>query len=322
MATRDRTALFLRYREEATALHGTSSHLRARAQANDGSNLSSSLPKPVKRARTGAPDPPWLHMYRDLVGDLAEIDKTLSRLSSLFAKHLLPSFGDGDHSALELQISTLSGEFTQMLHGAEERIRGIGNAGESDEAAVVRRNIQKRFATELQEMSVTFRKKQKEYLSELRGQREAVGDSSEIMGGFSGSAASLTTSVAGDSVLVDLGDDRGLHGTTFSNEQIVRESDHSTIAEERAREIAKIAANINDLATIVKDLSALVVDQGTILDRVDYNVEEVRITTKNAVRELKIAERYQRKRHAFWCIVFLAIGCGLMLCLLLLKWFS
>lgn len=328
MATRDRTALFLRYREEACALHGSPSRLRSRAPthpSDDGGTPPTSFSAPVKRARTGTQEPAWLHTYRDLVGDLAEIDKTLTGLSALFAKHLLPSFGDGDHSALELQISTLSGELTQMLHGAEEKIRGIGKASQhGDDEALVRRNVQKRFANELQEMSMTFRRKQKEYLSELQGQREAVGEAESVIGSSSASAsASRGAPMQGSSsVLVDLGDERGLRGSTFSDAQVVREDDHSEMAAERSREITKIAANINDLATIVKDLATLVVDQGTVLDRVDYNVEEVRVTTKNAVRELKIADRYQRKRHAFWCIVFLAIGCGFMLCLLLLKWFG
>jgi syntaxin 16 len=94
------------------------------------------------------------------------------------------------------------------------------------------------------------------------------------------------------------------------------------LTSERNREITKIATSINDLATIVKDLAVLVVDQGTVLDRVDYNIEDVRSDTERAVKQLKIADRYQRKRHAFWCILFLALGCGFMSVLLMFKWLS
>jgi syntaxin 16 len=320
MATRERTALFLRYREEARALHGEPSRLRSRSRlpANGAPEAAAPpLPGPVKRARTGAQEPEWLFIYKDLVGDMAEVDKTLTRLSALYARHLLPSFGDGDHAALEADIRALAAELTRMLHGAESKVRHVGAAAEAGDEALVRRNVQKRFATQLQDLSMTFRRKQKDYLSELRGQREAVGDGSPTADGGIGVDASGSTGV-----LVDLGDSRSFGGTAFADAQLERVDDRSALAEGRAREIAKIAANINDLASIVKDLATLVVDQGTLLDRVDYNVEEVQATTKDAVRELRIADRYQRKRHAFWCIVFLAIGCGVMLCLLLLRWFG
>lgn len=317
MATRDRTALFLRFREEATALHGPPPVLRARQPlatiANDDARPHGT--STVRRARTGTQEPEWMFIHKDLVGDIAEIEKTLARLSSLYAKHLLPSFGDGDHAALESDIKVLATELTQMLHGAEGKIRHIGAKTDTDDDALVRRNVQKRFASQLQDFSMSFRRKQKEYLSELQGQRDAIGGNV----------------IGGNSVAMDLHKELGslddhestMHLGSRANSQVQREHEaDSFAAEERARDIAKIAANINDLASIVKDLATLVVDQGTILDRVDYNVEEVRTTTKDAVRELRIADRYQKKRHAFWCIVILSIACGVLFCLLLLKWFG
>jgi len=41
----------------------------------------------------------------------------------------------------------------------------------------------------------------------------------------------------------------------------------------RSKEIEQLTKSINDLAVLFKDLSVLVVEQGTVLDRIDYNIE-------------------------------------------------
>ena len=50
----------------------------------------------------------------------------------------------------------------------------------------------------------------------------------------------------------------------------------------RSKEITNIAKSISDLAVLFKDLSVLVVEQGTILDRIDYNVNEAKQSMQQA----------------------------------------
>jgi syntaxin 16 len=40
-------------------------------------------------------------------------------------------------------------------------------------------------------------------------------------------------------------------------------------------EIQQIAKSIEELSQIFKELAVLVIDQGTILDRIDFNMEQV-----------------------------------------------
>lgn len=62
--------------------------------------------------------------------------------------------------------------------------------------------------------------------------------------------------------------------------------------ETRTRELNGIAKSITQLAEVFKDLQAMVIDQGTILDSVEYNIEQTVIHVQEAVKELKIATQY------------------------------
>lgn len=56
--------------------------------------------------------------------------------------------------------------------------------------------------------------------------------------------------------------------------------------DQREREINQIAKSIYQLADIFRDLQALVIDQGTMLDRIDFNIEQTNVQVQHAVVEL------------------------------------
>ena len=59
------------------------------------------------------------------------------------------------------------------------------------------------------------------------------------------------------------------------------------------------AESINELAEIFKELTVLIVDQGTILDRIDYNLEVALERTKDGVGELtKVSSAFCEQRRA------------------------
>uniref|UniRef100_A0A0W0FGW8 t-SNARE coiled-coil homology domain-containing protein n=1 Tax=Moniliophthora roreri TaxID=221103 RepID=A0A0W0FGW8_MONRR len=59
----------------------------------------------------------------------------------------------------------------------------------------------------------------------------------------------------------------------------------------RDREITEIAKSIASLAELFKDLSTLVIDQGTLLDSIEYNIEQTAVQMGEAVKELDTATR-------------------------------
>ncbi len=58
--------------------------------------------------------------------------------------------------------------------------------------------------------------------------------------------------------------------------------------------------------------------QGTILDRIDYNVEQTHIQVGQGYQQLQKADSYQRKNRKMVCILVLAAAIILMLFLLII----
>lgn len=88
---------------------------------------------------------------------------------------------------------------------------------------------------------------------------------------------------------------------------------------QREREITDIAQGIIELADIFKELQTMIIDQGTMLDRIDYNVERMAVDVKAADKELTIATGYQKKsvkRKAILLLLLLVAG---MIILLVIK---
>jgi hypothetical protein len=91
------------------------------------------------------------------------------------------------------------------------------------------------------------------------------------------------------------------------------------VAQSRDKEIAQIAKSIEELNAIFKELAVLVIDQGTILDRIDYNMESAVENTKAGIKQLEKAEEKQKNARALKCIVCLAITIFILLGILILK---
>jgi syntaxin 16 len=57
--------------------------------------------------------------------------------------------------------------------------------------------------------------------------------------------------------------------------------------EERNEEIVKIVQSINSLNTIYKELQTLVIHQGSLLDRIDENIENTFVHVQKANEHLE-----------------------------------
>jgi syntaxin 16 len=154
-------------------------------------------------------------------------------------------------------------------------------------------------AKRLQETSLVFRQSQRKYLAEVQTQKSG------------GLAAGADTRFGIDLVPHE--------GEFFNTQQLAVVDDLTEMVQSRDQEISKIAQSIEELGTIFKELAVLVIDQGTILDRIDYNMETVVEHTKTGVKQLEKAENSQKNARPMRCIICLSITIFVLLALLILK---
>jgi hypothetical protein len=54
-------------------------------------------------------------------------------------------------------------------------------------------------------------------------------------------------------------------------------------------------------------LSNLIIDQGTLLDSIEYNIEQTAVDVEEASVQLKVAEGYQKRTGRRYCILLLVL---------------
>ncbi|KAF2304730.1 hypothetical protein GH714_037734 [Hevea brasiliensis] len=120
-------------------------------------------------------------------------------------------------------------------------------ASESPEDSNIRKNVQHCLATDLQNLSMDLRRRQSTYLKRLQQQKEEHD-------GF----------------------DFGMN--LNENKSRYKDDEFSDL----------VVASVNELAQIMKDLSVLVIDQqGTIVDRIDYNIQNVASSVDEGFKQLQ-----------------------------------
>lgn len=265
--------------------------------------------------------PRWVDV-QDEVGDvLKDITLKAARLDKLHAKHVLPGFDDDSvKQQEEREIEQLTQEITRGFQECQRAIKRIetmvrdarqsGNLQQGDETMA--KNIQVALATRVQEVSATFRKKQSTYLNKLRA-----------LGGFESPVGRSSTPIPqnpySDPALMESDADKRFSQSTLQQTAQKRLHRNDTAIAQREQEINDIAKGIIELADIFRDLQGMVIDQGTMLDRIDYNVERMATDVKGAEKELTVATNYQKrntKRKILLLLLLLVIG---MFVLLLIK---
>jgi syntaxin 16 len=264
--------------------------------------------------------PRWIDVQDEVDDLLKDITLKAAKLDKLHSKHVLPGFDDDSvKQQEEREIEQLTTQITRSFQECQKAIKRIGNmVTEASQTGnlqkgdeVMAKNIQVALASRVQEVSATFRKKQSSYLNRLRQ-----------LGGFESPIGRSSTPVQNpysDPALMESEVDKRLGQSALQQTAQKRLHRNDTVIAQREQEINDIAQGIIELADIFRELQAMVIDQGTMLDRIDYNVERMATDVKGAEKELVVATNYQKrntKRKILLLLLLLVIG---MFVLLLVK---
>lgn len=263
--------------------------------------------------------PRWADVSDEITELLAQIATQSSKLDKLHQKHVLPGFDDDDVKRdEERQIEKLTQGITRGFHECQNAIKRIDSMVKEAQAQgsisraeeTMARNIQTSLASRVQEASALFRKKQSAYLKKLRGLTGLVSPAPRV------GTPSYTDTYATDPSLMDSETDKSYSQSTLMTQTHLSSNDAAIM--QREREITDIANGIIELADIFKELQAMIIDQGTMLDRIDYNVEQMATHVKGADKELKVASGYQQKsvkRKIMLLLILLIVGLFILLLL-------
>eukprot|EP00732_Lithocolla_globosa_P006027 Lithocolla_globosa_v1_NODE_6696_length_1048_cov_19.923464.p1 type:complete len:322 gc:universal NODE_6696_length_1048_cov_19.923464:1004-39(-) len=290
MATRSRTALFTQYRNSYASQHSLSKLRRPPSVSSD--------PYSEHRALVGDSEvlemenlttaPVWAHRNYEIQEKINMIKVRVVKLEKLH-KAAEKAVLDEDQLPHEIEITTK--DITAAVVSCQSDIKKLSTYQKKNEGAeemTMRKNAQSALAQQLQDVSTSFRKSQRAYLDRLKGRENKFKDQFAM--------ADEKDSALSDEQYADPG---------FTQNQMAMLRTHEAVIEEREKGITQIAQSINELAEIFREMQTLVIDQGTILDRIDYNVEMALADVKKGVKDIEESQKYQKKYRTKLCILLL-----------------
>lgn len=283
MATRDLTTTYMRQR---SALHRKAP---SRAGVGRDESGAASLTAGGETVDTSdialSASPVYVETVNEINAEVQAIQQKMAELQRVHEARL-KAFAQTEQQEKEREVDIMTSAITRAFNVSGNKLKRIANAteGAADAELKIRRNVQRGLATRLHDLSMEFKGMQKVYIGHLSRQRQREG-----IGSMFDTEAPEDT-------------DEG-----FTDEQMNALARQREDVNERLNDIRHIAQQVEQLATLFKELSTLIIEQGTILDRIDHNMEEAVEHTKKGIKELEVAEKYQKSARPMWCMVALMV---------------
>uniref|UniRef100_T1J522 t-SNARE coiled-coil homology domain-containing protein n=1 Tax=Strigamia maritima TaxID=126957 RepID=T1J522_STRMM len=304
MTTRSLTEVFILMRNNA--MH--SRHIYSEQSMDDKMALVQSDPEiGLSYGRDNRLPPEWVDGLEEVQYQITRIKQMMKELSNMHDKHLhRPTLDDNtdDEQAIEMMTQDVTQMFS-YCHRLVQQIRNKSYGSRFQEQRLSHNVVQSLVAT-LQELSISFRQSQSNYLIKIRMREERSQQyfDNAIGNGFA----------TGDHDQMEMDE---MYTREFTKEQLMYLEENTEMVQHREREVQSVVRSIADLNQIFKDLSQLVVEQGAVIDRIDYNLENSQTQVHEGLQQLQKAEIHQKKNRKMMCIIILAVVTTLLIVILI-----
>lgn len=319
---RDRTNLFLSYRrtvprsilrndrrfesleeEEEGLIESRRSDRRQRYQDNNDSIEMKNLP------------PSIFDISREIDDNLLQIKGKTSELNSLYKKLLITNYNE--KQAIENKIENLNYDITKKFESSYVLIKkfeflqknhGRLNLDYSNNEISIIESFKKNYALKIQESSLIFRNLQNNYIKFLKDDEDETD--------------TLINDSNNDQFNLIENEEESRNIENYSKQILQQTQIHSSnsqFLQAREREISKLAMGILEISTIFKEMESMVIDQGSVLDRIDYNIANTAQDLKSSDKELIKAQGYQKRTTKCKLIFLLSLVVFALFIIVLVK---
>ena len=221
-------------------------------------------------------------------------------------QRLIPKFDDQENKKLNKSIKEISTEMTQELKQCQnilkeiiddkEDLNDVNNFSELNVTnAQIKQNMKQNLITKLNDFTKKFKLNQELYNNKFQ---DFVID--EEMANKSFSIRKNEEKNSNDFL-----------STQENNDQLQR----------RDEDLTNLLKSVNELAQIFKDMQTLVMEQGTILDRIDYNIDIASNNISKGKKNITKADKHMKNNCFRNVIIILIVIIFIEALLLVLKIF-
>ena len=215
-------------------------------------------------------------------------------------KRLVINFDDDEINKLNKNISKIIIRISSQLKTGEKLIKDFSNQNIKNVIFQnIKSNMQQLLYNKFNEFTKKFKLNQeihKKKYKELNGEEDP-------------------TYIINTSSKIDNND------TNNTIDNFLMTTDNNLKLVKRDNELGILLNSVNDLAEIFKDMQNLVMEQGSILDRIDYNIDIASTNITSGKKSIQKADKYH-KNNCFRNVIIILIVCIFIEGLLLIFKFS